>query len=66
MQFVFSMSRSCCTYLCWREPVNQSLSASCSRFGAVPRLSKDDTNRPVPEYVVLDGRCSQHVVESAD
>ena len=45
-------------FLCLREPINQSLSVSCLRFGTVPRFSKDETNQPVPEYGVLGGRCS--------
>ena len=44
--------------MCLREPINQSLSVSCSRFGTVPRFSKDVTNQPVPQYGVLGGRCS--------
>jgi len=53
-------------FLCLREPINQSLSASCSRLGTIPRLSKDETNQPAPEYRVLGGRCNQQVVESTD
>ena len=49
MQLDPSIQIPYCTYLWLREPVDQSLSASCSTFGAVPRLSKDQTSRPVPE-----------------
>jgi len=45
---------------------DQSPSIQCSVVGAVPRSLNWQTGRPIPEHIVLGGRCSPQISKLAD